>query len=108
MVAIGFVALQDDGSYVGELKTLTISSPMKIVPNRAKTSERQPDYRVYAAQDVEIGIARLKVGESSRTEYLSLTLSIPEFGPKRLTANLGRVVGREDENLFAIIWNPEA
>jgi uncharacterized protein (DUF736 family) len=38
---------------------------------------------------------------------VSLLLSIPEFGPKRLTANLGRVAGRESENFYAIIWNPD-
>ncbi len=107
MVAIGFVTLESDGSYKGALKTLTISSRIEILPNRGKTSDRHPDYRVYAAEGVEIGTARIRVGETSHSEYLSLTLSIPEFGAKRLTANLGRVPGREEENLFAIIWNPE-
>ena len=46
MVAIGLVKKEDDGSYAGELKTLTISPPIKIVPVRNKVANRQPDFRV--------------------------------------------------------------
>lgn len=91
MVAIGVVKKQGDGSYKGHLRTLTISSSIEILPNHGKTSDRQPDFRVYAANKVEIGTGRRLIGEGSQTEYVSLALSIPEFGPKRLTANLGRM-----------------
>jgi uncharacterized protein (DUF736 family) len=37
---------------------------------------------------------------------VSLSLAAPEFGPRRLYANLGRAAGRDDEDSFAIIWNP--
>jgi uncharacterized protein (DUF736 family) len=107
MVAIGFVKKQGDGTYKGELRTLTISTPIEILPNQAKTSDRHPDFRVYAANKVEIGTGRKRIGESSKSQYVSLALSIPEFGPKRLTANLGPMAGQENENVFAIIWNPE-
>ena len=36
---------------------------------------------------------------------MSLSLAAPEFGQRRLYANLGRAPGEED-NRFAIIWNP--
>ena len=36
----------------------------------------------------------------------SLSLGAPEFGPRRLYANLGRAAGQDDDNVFAIIWNP--
>ncbi len=108
MVAIGFVKKQGDGSYKGELRTLTISSPIEILLNQGKTSERHPDYRVFAANKVEIGTGRKRVGDSSQAEYISLAFSIPEFGPRRLTANLGSMAGQEDENVFAILWNPES
>jgi uncharacterized protein (DUF736 family) len=107
MVAIGFVKKQGDGTYRGELRTLTICSPIEILPNQGKTSERHPDYRVYAADKVEIGSGRKRIGENSQAQYISLSLSIPEFGPKRLIANLGPMAGQEDENMFAILWNPE-
>jgi len=43
--------------------------------------------------------------ESSGRDYVSLSLATPEFGPRRLYANLGRVPGEADDR-FAIIWNP--
>jgi uncharacterized protein (DUF736 family) len=106
MVAIGFVRKRVDGSYAGELRTLTIHTPIEIRQNQNKANERQPDFRVYAASSVEIGTARRKVGENSQAEYISLSLSIPEFGPKRFTANLGPIPGQDSET-YAIIWNPD-
>lgn len=107
MVSIGIVTKQTDGSYKGELKTLTIRSPIEIRPNPDKTNDRQPDFRVYAANDIEIGTARKRTGQSSQAAYIALTLSIPEFGPKQLRANLGLAAGHKNADVFAIIWNPE-
>lgn len=39
-------------------------------------------------------------------DYVSLSLAAPEFGPRRLYANLGRAAGQDDDDAFAIIWNP--
>lgn len=108
MVAIGFVTKQKDGSYKGELKTLTIQTAVEIRPNLHKVNDRQPDFRIYASNDVEIGSARKKVGQGSQGEYVALQLAAPEFGPKRLFANLGPAAGQDDKDVFAIIWNPES
>ncbi len=108
MPAIGFVTKQTDGSYKGELRTLTIRTPIEIRPNPNKTNDRQPDFRVFDANNVEIGSARTKVGQESQGEYVALQLAAPEFGPRRLFANLGPAAGQDDENVFAIIWNPES
>jgi len=107
MVSIGVVTKQMDGSYKGELKTLTIRSSIEIRPNPDKTNDRQPDFRVFAANDIEIGTARRRIGQSSQAVYIALTLAIPEFGPKQLKANLGLAVGQDSADVFAIIWNPE-
>ncbi len=58
------------------------------------------------AGGVEVGAGWNRIGETSRNEYVSLSLAAPEFGPRRLYANLGRAAGQEDEDAFAIIWNP--
>jgi uncharacterized protein (DUF736 family) len=71
----------------------------------AKTADAQPDYRVLT-QGIEIGAGWTKKGETSGKEYVSLALAAPEFGPKKLYANLGRAAGQDDENLYALIWNP--
>jgi uncharacterized protein (DUF736 family) len=105
MPAIGYVAKQPNGSFKGQLKTLSIRAEVEITPNRQKTSETQPDYRV-SAGGVEVGAGWIRKGEVSGKDYVSLSLAAPEFGPRRLYANLGRAAGQDDDDAFAIIWNP--
>ena len=57
MPAIGYVTKQSDGSYKGELKTLSIRTALEIRPNPDKQNDKQPDYRVVANQNIEIGAA---------------------------------------------------
>lgn len=70
-----------------------------------KSGDTQPDYRVSAA-GVEVGAGWVRRGEMSGKDYVSLSLAAPEFGPRRLYANLGRAAGQDDDDAFAIIWNP--
>ncbi|MCP4083027.1 MAG: DUF736 domain-containing protein, partial [Planctomycetaceae bacterium] len=56
MAAIGHVTKLKDGSYKGELKTLSIRAEIVIVPNADKSSDKQPDYRVLA-EAIEVGAA---------------------------------------------------
>ena len=58
------------------------------------------------AGDVEIGAGWNRRSETSGRDYVSLSLAAPEFGPRRLYANLGRAAGQDDDDAFAIIWNP--
>jgi uncharacterized protein (DUF736 family) len=105
MTAIGYVRKEDDGRYTGTIKTISIRADVEIIPNLNKTAEAQPDYRVLT-QGIEIGAGWTKKGETSGKEYVSLALAAPEFGPRKLYANLGRAAGQDDENVFALIWNP--
>jgi uncharacterized protein (DUF736 family) len=107
MPAIGYVTKQSDGSYKGELKTLSIRTALEIRPNPNKQNDKQPDYRVVANQNIEIGAAWIKVGQESNPEYVQLSLAAPEFGRRKLFANLGKAAGQDDADVFAIIWNPE-
>ena len=86
------------------LQTLSIRAGIEIVPNRTKTGDAQPDYRVLT-QGIEVGAGWIRTGETSGRDYVSLSIAAPEFGPRRLYANLGRVPGEADET-FAVIWNP--
>ncbi len=105
MPAIGYVTKQSTGGFKGQLKTLSIRAEIDIVPNAAKATDNQPDFRVLT-QGVEIGAAWLRTGETSGKEYVSLSLAAPEFGPRKLYANLGRAAGQDDDEVFAVIWNP--
>ncbi len=104
MSAIGYVTRDGDG-FKGQLRTLTIRAPIEIVPNGRKTSDNQPDYRVLS-EGAEVGAGWLRRSETSGNDYVSLSLAAPEFGPRRLYANLGRAAGQDDDDAFAIIWNP--
>ncbi|MBA3897382.1 MAG: DUF736 family protein [Sphingomonadaceae bacterium] len=103
MAAIGYVTRTNTGSFKGQLNTLTIKADIEIVPNTKKANDTQPDYRVLAGS-VEIGAAWNRRSETTGRDYVSLSLAAPEFGPRRLYANLGRTPGKDD-NRFAIIWN---
>jgi len=104
MPAIGYVTQDENGSFKGQLKTLSIRAEITITANARKANDVQPDYRVHSG-DVEIGAGWNRRAESSGRDYVSLSLAAPEFGPRRLYANLGRAAG-EGEDRFAIIWNP--
>lgn len=104
MPAIGYVTKSDDGSFKGQLKTLSISADIAIVANRSKSADTQPDYRVLS-DGVEIGAGWMRRSETSGRDYVSLSLAAPEFGPRRLYANLGQAAGGPDDK-FAVIWNP--
>ena len=105
MAAIGYAARNGNG-YKGELRTLSIRVGIEIIPNNRKNGDSQPDYRVVASGGVEIGAGWIRRGEMSGKDYVSLSLAAPEFGPRRLYANLGRAAGQDDYYAYAIIWNP--
>ena len=105
MAAIGFVNGTIEKGFVGQLKTLSIRAPIEIRTNRSKNGDVQPDYRVYS-EGVEIGAGWIRVGQVSGEPYVSLSLAAPEFGPRRLYANLGRAAGQDGEDGYALIWNP--
>ncbi|WP_395331879.1 DUF736 family protein [Novosphingobium sp. BL-8H] len=104
MPAIGYVT-REGRSFKGQLRTLSIRAEIEIAPNPRKTSDTHPDFRV-TSNGIEVGAGWLRRSEASGNDYVSLTLAAPEFGPRRLYANLGRAAGKDDEDSFAIIWNP--
>jgi len=107
MTAIGYVTHNPErDTYKGSLKTLTISTGIEIIPNRDKTKESQPDYRITTENNTEVGAGWRRVGKSSGKPYLSLTFAAPELG-KKLYANLGPAAGQDDDRVFAVIWGAE-
>jgi uncharacterized protein (DUF736 family) len=104
MPAIGYVTKDENGAFKGQLNTLSIRAEITLEPNASKATDAQPDFRVHSG-DVEIGAGWNRRSEASGRDYVSLSLAAPEFGPRRLYANLGRAAG-ENEERFAIIWNP--
>jgi uncharacterized protein (DUF736 family) len=106
MATIGSVTKRQDGRYEGELRTLSVRAEITIVPVGDKASPNQPDYRVLS-QGTEVGAGWLRTAQVSGKEYVSLSISAPELGPKALYANLGRAAGQTDPDVYALIWNPQ-
>lgn len=105
MAAIGIVNGTIEKGYAGQLTTLSIRVPIEIRLNRAKNGDVQPDYRVWS-DGVECGAGWLRRSEATGKLYVSLTLEAPEFGPRRIYANLGRAAGQDNPDVYALIWNP--
>jgi uncharacterized protein (DUF736 family) len=99
MPAIGYVRRTGKG-FEGNLNTPSIKSKVAIVTNTGKTNEGQPDDLVF------VNGAWIRQSKASGCDYVSLSIAAPEFGPRRLYANLGRAAGQNDPDVFALIWNP--
>lgn len=104
MASIGVVRRKKDGSFEGQLKTLSVQAALQIIPMKNKSSEKAPDYRVLG-NGVEIGAGWKKIGQQSGEEYISLSMSAPELGKKPLYANLGKAAGQDEEDVYSLIWN---
>ncbi|MHC4041562.1 DUF736 family protein [Bradyrhizobium sp. 23AC] len=105
MTAIGFVTRTTHGGYRGQLKFLPICADIDIVPNRDKSDDISPDFRIFT-QGIEVGSGLILTGERCRTDYFSLSLAAPGLGGRKLCADLGRTVGLGGDGGFFLIWNP--
>ena len=101
--ALGYVTKTETGGYEGTLSTMSLKKRIRIVANRTKETDMQPDFRVYTEDRVEIGGGWNRVGKTSGRPYVSLTFAAPEFGSHKLYANLGRAAGQDDEDVMAIL-----
>jgi len=106
MTAIGYLTKKDDNTYTGVLRTLSIDTKIRMVPNRDKSSDRHPDFQILGPNNQQVGAGWKKISKEDK-EYIRVSLESPEFGPRRLYANLGRAAGQDDPHTFAIIWNAE-
>ena len=95
MSTIGLVRKKDDGSYSGRLKTLSINTEIRIVPVKEKKKPSHPDFRIYLGKGMDAGAAWTKVGKKSHKEFVSCSVSAPEFGT--IYFNLGRAAEGDAE-----------
>ena len=96
----------ETGAYKGPLHTLNIRTEIDVLPVRTKPSPAYPDYRVVAS-GIDVGAGWDNIGQVSGEKYVSLTLAHPDLGPRAYKVNLGRAAGQDDDNVYAMIWNPE-
>lgn len=106
MATLGTVTRSQTGAFKGTLKTMRIHADIDIIPVREKPVANFPDYRV-VSNGVELGAGWINVGQVSGNEYVTLNLSHPDVGPSVIKCQLGRAAGQDDDDVFALIWNPE-
>ena len=97
MAQIGTFTRNDDGSFAGVIKTLSLNIKARFVPAE-KDSEKSPDLRALAGS-IEIGAGWKKTAKETNREYHSVKLDDPSF-PAPIYASLVEVEGG-----YALIWS---
>ncbi len=100
---IGTIRKTEDGSYRGNLKTLTVRAEIDIVPVD-NPGPNGPHFRIFAGTGFEAGAVWRKTSRTNGTTYLSFKLDAPEL-PQTLYGNLGRQPGQDDEDVLCLIWS---
>src|SRR6185295_7554890 len=86
MAQIGTFTRDEDGSYTGTIRTLSLNIKVRFIPAEPSQNEKAPDVRVLAANNVEIGAAWKRTSKEN-TVYHSVKLDDPSF-PAPIFANL--------------------
>lgn len=106
MSTIANLTVKADDSFEGTLATLNVTAPISILPNNGKVKEGEPDYRIVSKKNgFELGAGWKRVSRNSGAEYVSVSLSAPEFGT--IYGNIANAPG-DDPMKKVIIWNPPA
>lgn len=99
MAIIGTFKLGADGSYAGEIRTLTLSRKARLVPIETAAANA-PNLRVYSGL-AEIGVAWEKASKGGNP-YFAVKLDDPSFAAP-VWANL--VASTKDAAVFNLLWD---
>ena len=102
MATIGTFHKQDDGSYTGAIKTLSLNVKAAQFRSSDKENDRAPDFRIFAGQ-TEFGAAWKKTSRENR-DYLSVKLDDPSF-PAPIYASLVDAPDGENGSGYSLIWS---
>ncbi len=100
MAIIGIFTPAKDGGWVGRIRTLTVNSRVRFVPNDNRNTDNSPDYRIYVGAS-EIGTAwRGRTSGDSARAYLRVRLDDPSL-PQPLTAAM---IEKADGLSARLVW----
>jgi uncharacterized protein (DUF736 family) len=99
MATIGTFKLIENGRFEGTLGTLIVRARVNIVPVDTKTSDDQPDYRVYTGR-FELGAGWSKTSDRG-TEYVSLVLDDPSFAGPLYAA----LMPTDEPDTHRLVWS---
>jgi uncharacterized protein (DUF736 family) len=107
MTTIATLTEKADGALEGTLATLNVTAQIAVVPNARKAKDNEPDYRIISRKNgFELGAGWNHISRSTGEEYVSVSLSAPEFGGV-IYGNVAPAPGN-DPSKKVIIWNPPA
>ena len=104
MATIATLTQRANGALEGTLATLNVTAQIAIVPNNRKAKDSEPDFRIFSRRTgFELGAGWNRISQITGAEYVSVSLSAPEFGT--IYGNLANAPG-DDGTRKVIIWNP--
>lgn len=104
MATIATLTQKADGNLEGTLTTLSVTAPILITSNTRKAKDNEPDYRIISRKNgFELGAGWNRRSKATGDEYISVSLSAPEFGS--IYGNIAPAPG-DDPAKKVIIWNP--
>jgi uncharacterized protein (DUF736 family) len=98
MPVIGTFSAVKDG-YAGSIRTLTVSSKVRMVANDRKEGETAPDFRIMAGGS-EIGVAWRKTKQGSQETYLRVKLDDPAL-PEPIW---GALIEVTEDGVARLLW----
>jgi uncharacterized protein (DUF736 family) len=106
MATIANLTVKSDGTMDGTLATLNVTAPISVIPNVRKAKDSEPDFRIISRKNgFELGAGWNRFSQNTGTEYVSVSLSAPEFGT--IYGNVANAPG-DDPSKKVIIWNAPA
>lgn len=100
MANIGKLTKQEDGSFRGEIATLTLRSKITMRPVEEMT-ERGPNFRLFAGYG-DCGAAFEQTAEGTGQVYLSIKLDDPSFAAPIYVAAFEN---RDNSDVLDLVWN---
>jgi uncharacterized protein (DUF736 family) len=89
-----------DGTWTGTIRTMTINVKAQLVPNKTKTKDEAPDYRLYAG-GAELGAGWRQESKDRELPYLAVKLDDPSFATPMRAA----FFANEEEGTGIMVWN---
>ncbi|MCC7483084.1 MAG: DUF736 family protein [Hyphomicrobiales bacterium] len=96
---MGATTKQADGRQSRHIRAASTQAKIDLLPNAADAVTNS----CAMTQGIKIGAIWTRKGETSGKEYVGLSIASPEFGPKKLCANLGKVLRADDSKLNTVI-----
>lgn len=103
MAQIGTFTKNADGSFIGEIVTLSVQAKdVRIIPEETRSSDSAPSHRIMVGR-AEIGVGWTKVSAEERP-YLALKFDDPSF----IAPIYANLLEKADGGAHSLIWSRPA